>query len=137
MADDARKLEEENKLALQVRMLCQLYAGSAESVGNNEYAGHEDMRQYEKERYEKGRKQALDIAIRITDEFYRDAALHMALDYCMKAADLRFATIIAKAITTEMIQEKIVEEHRGYFVFNKSDGRLHPTAAATIGPLLK
>jgi hypothetical protein len=48
----------------------------------------------------------------------------------MKAKDLTFATIIAKAITEYMIQEMIVEEHAEYFVLNEKDGRLHPTAMA-------
>jgi hypothetical protein len=131
------RLEEESALSIRVRTLCQLYAGSAENVGSGEFADDEEMHQYEKERYEKGRKEVLEIAIKLTDEFYRDAALHAALDYCMKAKDFDFATKIAKAITVEMIQEKIVEEHGELFVLNGRDGRLHPTAAASIGPLLK
>jgi hypothetical protein len=134
---DDIKLQEENALSLRVRTLCQLYGGSAENVGSGEFAADEEMGQYEVTRYEKGRKEALEIAIKLTDEFYRDAALHAALDYCMKAKDLQFATIIAKAITVDMIQEQIVEEYREYFVLNERDGRLHPTAAAALGPLLK
>jgi hypothetical protein len=134
---DDIKLEEENSLSLRVRTLCQIYSGSAEKVGNGEYADDEDMGAYEKERYEKGRKEALEIAIKLTDEFYRNAALHATLNYCMKAKDLQFATIIAKAITIDIIQEKIVEEHGNYFVLNERDGRLHPTAVATLGRLLK
>jgi hypothetical protein len=82
-------------------------------------------------------REALAIAIKLTDEFYRDAALHATFDFCMKAKDLKFATIIAKAITVDMIQEKIVEEYPEYFTLNERDGRLHPTAAAALGPLLK
>jgi hypothetical protein len=55
----------------------------------------------------------------------------------MKAKDRAFATIIAKAITIDMIQEMIVEEHAEYFVLSEKSGRLHPTAAAALGPLLK
>ncbi len=50
----------------------------------------------------------------------------------MKAKYLQFATIIAKAITVDMIQGKIVEEFSEYFVLNETDGRLHPTAAASL-----
>jgi hypothetical protein len=131
------KLEEENALSIQVRALCQLYSGSAENVGSGEFADDQDMHEYEKQRYEKGRKEVLEIAIKLTDEFYRDAALHAALDYCMKAKDLYFATAVARAITVDMIQKKIMEDHGDYFVLNDKDGRLHPTAAASIGPLLK
>jgi hypothetical protein len=79
----------------------------------------------------------LEIAIKLTDEFYRNAALHAALDFCMKAKDLQFATIIANAITVDIIQEKILEEHGEHFMLNDRDGRLHPTPAASIRLLLK
>ena len=123
------KLEAEAILSLRVKTICQLYDGSAENVGSGEFS--ED----EQKRYEKGRKEALEIAIKLTNEFYRNAALHSAFDFCMKAKDLAFATIIAKAITFDRIKEMIVQEHAEYFVLN--DGKLHPTAAAALGPLLK
>ena len=123
------KLEAEAILSLRVKTICQLYGGSAENVGSGEFS--ED----EQKRYEKGRKEALEIAIKLTNEFYRNAALHSAFDFCMKAKDLAFATIIARAITFDRIKEMIVQEHAEYFVLN--DGMLHPTAAAALGLLLK
>jgi hypothetical protein len=123
------KLEAEAILSLRVKTICQLYGGSAENIGSGEFS--ED----EQKRYEKGRKEALEIAIKLTNEFYRNAALHSAFDFCMKAKDLAFATIIAKAITFDKIKEMIVQEHAEYFVLN--DGRLHPTAGAALGPLQK
>jgi hypothetical protein len=128
------KMEAEAILSLRVKTICQLYGGSAENVGSGEFSEDEESR-YEQKRYEKGRKEALEIAIKLTNEFYRNAALHSVLDFCMKAKDLAFATIIARAITINMIQEMIVQEHAEYFVLN--DGRLHPTAAAALGLLLK
>src|SRR5450631_4807194 len=112
------KLEAEAILSLRVKTICQLYGGSAENVGSGEFSNDEETSKYEQKRYEKGRKEALEIAIRLIDEFYRNAALHSALNFCMKAKDLTFATIIAKAITEYMIQEMIVEEHAEYFVLN-------------------
>jgi hypothetical protein len=55
----------------------------------------------------------------------------------MKAKDLAFATIIAKAITFDRIKGMIVQEHAEYFVLSEKDGTLHLTAAAALGPLLK
>ena len=129
------KLEEEATLELRVKTICQLYGGSAENVGSGEFANDDEMGSYEQKRYEKGRKEALEIAIKLTNEFYRNAALHSAFDFCMKAKDLAFATIIAKAITFDRIKEMIVQEHAEYFVLN--DGRLHPTVATALGPLQK
>ena len=129
------KLEAEAILSLRVKTICQLYGGSAEHVGSGEFSNDEETSKYEQKRYEKGRKEALEIAIKLTSQFYRNAALHSAFDFCMKAKDLAFATIIAKAITFDRIKEMIVQEHAEYFVLN--DGKLHPTAAAALGPLLK
>jgi len=66
-----------------------------------------------------------------------DAALHAAFDFCMNAKDMEFATIIAEAITIEMIQDKIVEEYPQYFLIDRRDGRIHPTTAASLGYFLK
>jgi hypothetical protein len=134
---DDIKLQEEVALSLRVRTLCQIYEGSAEDVGTGEFSHDEDLHAYEKQRYEKSRKEALEIAIKLTDEYYRNAALHAAFDFCMKAKDFQFATIIANAITIDIIQKKIIEEHGQYYELNERDGRLHPTAAAALAPLLK
>src|SRR5258708_4702656 len=81
---DDSKLEEEAALSIRVRTLCQLYGGSAENVGSGEFADDDHRAAYEKKRYEKGRKEALEIAMKLTDEFYRDAALHATFIFCMK-----------------------------------------------------
>ena len=59
----------------------------------------------------------------------------MAVFELLTGATGASATIIARAITINMIQEMIVQEHAEYFVLN--DGRLHPTAAAALGRLQK
>src|ERR1700733_1277560 len=113
------KLEEEAALSLRVRTLCQIYAGSAENVGSGEFADDRETLQYETYRYEKARKETLEIAVKLKDEFYRGASLHYILNMCMKASDLPFATVIAKPIIVDMIQAEIVEEYGQYFVLNK------------------
>jgi hypothetical protein len=103
----------------------------------SEFSKDNEIGQYEKGRYEEGRKEALEIAIRLKDDFYRDAALHAAFDFCMKAKDMEFGTILAEAITVEVIQDKIVEEYPHYFLLDRRDGRVHPTTAASLGYFLK
>jgi hypothetical protein len=48
----------------------------------------------------------------------------------MKAKDLHFATAIAKAITVDVTQERIVEDHGEYFVLNGREGRLYPAGGS-------
>jgi hypothetical protein len=133
---DDIKLEEENALSIRVRALCQLFGGSADNIGSDEFCNDEEMSGHEKRRYENGRKKILEIAIKLKDEFYRDTALHAAFDFCMRAKDLQFAVMIAKAISVDTIQKQIVDEHPEYFLLDENDGRLRPTAAEH-GPLLK
>jgi hypothetical protein len=126
------KLQEET-LVMGVRTLCQNYSRSAEIVGREGLSAGQGVR----ERYEEGRKAVLEIAIAITDEFCRDCALQTALDYCMKAGDLDYATLIIKAINTGEIQERVVKDYGEYFVLNEKDGRLISTPAAAIDPSLE
>jgi phosphodiesterase/alkaline phosphatase D-like protein len=118
---DELKVEEEIALSLRVRTLCQIHGDSAENAGND----GEDCD--ERQRYENVRKEVLEIAIKLTDEVHRNAALHLAFDFCMKARDFPFATIIADAITRAAVQEQIVEEYGEYYLLSKNDNRLHPT----------
>jgi hypothetical protein len=125
------KLQEET-LVMGIRTLCQNYSRSAEIVGREGLSAGQGVR----ERYEEGRKAVLEIAIAITDEFYRDCALQAALDYCMKAGNLDYATLITKAINTREIQERVVKDYGEYFVLSEKDGRLISPAAA-IDPSLE
>jgi hypothetical protein len=113
-----------------------LYGGSADNIGRDEFSNDEETSGHEKRRYGKGRKKILEIAIKLKDESYRDTALHAAFDFCMRAKDLQFAVMIAKAISVDTIQKRIVDEHPEYFLLDENDGRLRPIAAEH-GPLLK
>jgi hypothetical protein len=127
------KLQEEEALVMRVRTLCQDYLRSAEVVGKEGLSAGQGVR----ERYEEGRKVVLEITTAITDEFCRDCALQASLDLCMQAADLDYATLVAKAIVTKEIQERVVKDHGTYFVLSKKEGRLISTPAAAIDPSLE
>ena len=137
MDEEEPRLRQEGALSAKVRTICQIYIGSAESVGSGEFSKDNEIGQYEKDRYEKGREEALEVAIKLENDFYRDTALHALFDFCMKAKDMEFGTIIAEAITVEVIQDKIVEEYPHYFLLDRRDGRVRPTTAASLGYFLK
>jgi hypothetical protein len=137
MADDEQRLRREAEIVLRVRTLCQLYSGSAASIGGGEYADDPDLLEYETKRYEKGRKETLDMAIKIADDFHRDSALHPILDMCMKANDYRFAVIIANAMKIDMIQEIIAEEHATHFTFDPTLKKLVPLPAISLASVVK
>jgi hypothetical protein len=114
--------EEESALAIRVRSMCQMYGDSAENVGK-EIPADEELFAYEKARYERARTDTIEMAISLSEPFYRDMALHSVLGMCMKAHDLEFSEALAKAIMTEEIQDRVVEEFPNYFVFDDR-GRL-------------
>ena len=133
MSDLDEIMLKERAALVHVRTLCQIYGSCAEIVGRD---SDEQGSQYEKDQYERGRMEVLQIAVKLTDELFRDSALRASLDFCMKARDLQFATMIAKAVTTVTVQEKIVKDYGDYFVLNEKEGRLIPTPAAAIDPSL-
>jgi hypothetical protein len=116
--------EKESALSMRVRFMCQIYGDSAENLGKG-FPNDEELMKYEKARYERARKETLEIAIGLSDAFYRDTALHSVLGMCMKASDLQFAAVIARALSTDLIRAKVIEEFSDYFVINKTDGKLH------------
>jgi len=133
MSDLDEIMLKERAALVHVRTLCRIYGNCAEIVGRD---SDEQGSKYEKDQYERGRMEVLQIAVKLTDELFRDSALRASLDFCMKARDLQFATMIAKAVTTVTVQEKIVKDHGDYFVLNEKEGRLIPTPAAAIDPSL-
>jgi hypothetical protein len=122
MVEHGMSEEEASALAMRVRSMCQMYGDSAENVGM-EIPADEELFAYEKARYERARTDTIEMAISLSEPFYRDIALHSVLEMCMKAHDLQFSEAIAKAIITEQIQERVVEEFPNYFAFDDR-GRL-------------
>jgi hypothetical protein len=105
--DDAPEGEAEK--VVQVQMICKVASGSAETVA----AASDDAEwlAHERERYEKHRAKALELAKTITDQFFRDAAVHNVIDLCMAAGDRDAAKALFGSVRTDMIQEKILEAH--------------------------
>ena len=121
--------QREIALSMRVRFMCQIYGDSAENLGRG-FPNDEELIKYEKVRYERARKETL--AISLIDAFHRDTALQAVLAMCMKANDLQFAAVIAKAITVDLIKDEVVEEFPDFFVVNEADARLHMTGARSI-----
>jgi hypothetical protein len=136
MAEE-RRLQEEKFLYTRVHTICETYAGCAEKVTdaliNGDHVAFTSLRR----QYEKGRKEAVEISIKLSEQSYRHASLYFILRLCIKASDFRVAGLIARAITTRTIQDKILEEFPEYFVLNENNGVLEPSAIASAGGILK
>jgi hypothetical protein len=99
----------EDQMLLQVRTLCKLAKGSAEAVVQGDE--DEEMALYERDRYTRMRNQALKITRNISDEFYKNTALHSIIDLCMTANDVQAAQTLFKHMSAVFIKERIVKEH--------------------------
>ena len=111
--------EEQSALAMRVRSMCQIYGDSAENVGK-QLPADEKLFAYEKARYERARTDTIEMAIGLSEPAYRDAALYSVLQMCMKAQDLLFLEAVAKAIVTDQVQDRVIEEFPNSFAV---DGR--------------
>src|SRR5260370_10417274 len=78
--------------AHKIREICRSAADSAEKVGGS--ADRPDKKsKYESERYEHAAKTAMEIAIKISDDLFRDSSVRQIVNLSAKANDLRSARI--------------------------------------------
>ena len=136
MVEEEPWLREEKFLSQRVHNICKDHIRDAESVSDATIDGDHKALAHVKGQYEKGRNEAVEIALRLQDQFYRCASLYYILVFCMSASDFRLAILLARAITTRTIQDRILEEFPEYFVLDEKDGTLHPSVIASVGGIL-
>jgi hypothetical protein len=90
--------------ARRIRDICNSALGSAEKVGGPKTEANKD----ETERYKRAAKAAMEIAIKISDELLRDAALCQIVVLCMKANELRTAAILFRAIQAVSVKDDVL-----------------------------
>jgi hypothetical protein len=97
----------------KIKHLCWMAGMSAESVALGKKSGTppEDWDEYEHSRYQRLRDEALQLADKLTDEFYRSAAVHFLVEVCMKAGDVDNARALFAQCEVDFIREKIVEQY--------------------------
>jgi hypothetical protein len=103
--------------AEKIRDICRSAADSAERIGNPAgLAGKQnkpDNKQNERdsERYQHAARAAMEIAMKISDDLMRDAAVREIVDLCVKANDMRTAPILFRAIQAASIREAVLNDH--------------------------
>jgi hypothetical protein len=97
--------------AHRIRDICRSVSDSAERLADP--AGNPDSKKTkrEAERYERAARAAMTIAMKITDDLLRDAAVRQIVDLCVKANDLTRARILFRAIQATSIREGVLQEH--------------------------
>src|SRR5260370_30950846 len=94
----------------RIRVTCRSAADSAEKVGGFANRPAAKKGNYETERYERAAKVAMEIAIKISDDLLRDAAVRQIVGLCVKADDLKTARILFRAIQAVSIREDVLND---------------------------
>ena len=100
--------------AERVRSICRSAADSAEKAAHLAGNGKRSARkkhQIESDRYERAAKAAMEIAMKMSDELMRDAAVREIVDLCLTADNTNTAKILFRAIQSPSIRDMVLHDH--------------------------
>ena len=97
--------------AHRIRDICRSANDSAQKLGGRADGLNNKTHKREAERYERAAKVAMEIAIKISDDLLRDAAVRQIVSLCVKANNLRTAQILLRAIQAVSIREDVLKDH--------------------------
>jgi hypothetical protein len=95
--------------AKRIRDICRSAADSAAKVGAAADRTHRKIKG-DVERYERAARAAMEIAMKVSDELLRDAAVRQIVELCLKAGNVTTAQTLFRAIQAKSIREEALEE---------------------------
>jgi len=102
-------MSDDFEAARKIREICNSAASSAEKAGRQTSA--DGAARDEPERYKQAAKVAMEIAIKISDDLLRDAAVCQIVVLCMKANDLKPASILFRAVQDASLRENLLRDY--------------------------
>jgi len=96
--------------AKKIRVICRAAADSAHRVGDAADLSQKKIK-HDVERYERAAKAAMEIAMKVSDELMRDAAVRQIVELCMTAHDVKTAQPLFRAIRTKSIVQDVLKQH--------------------------
>lgn len=96
--------------AKKIRVICRAASDSAHRVADSSGLSAKRLKE-EVERYERAAKAAMEIAMKVSDELMRDAAIRQIIELCMTANDLKTARPLLRAIQTGSIRDDVLKNH--------------------------
>ncbi len=100
--------------AERIRTICRSAADSAEQAaqlaGNGRRSAQKKHR-IESDRYERAARTAMEIAMKMSDELMRDAAVREIVDLCLTADNTNTAKILFRAIQAPAIRDLVLQDH--------------------------
>jgi hypothetical protein len=100
-----------------IRNICRSAADSADFVGGRAVSadrtkrGAERTHEEDHARYQRAGKAAMEIAMKVSDELMRDAAVKEIVEFCLRANDTRTSRILFRAIQTPSIRDGMLREY--------------------------
>ena len=92
-----------------IREICRSAVGSAEKVGAAADRAHRKLK-HDIERYERAARAAMEIAMKMSDELLRDAAVRQIVELCLKAGNAATAKTLFRAIQSASIRDEVLRE---------------------------
>ena len=96
--------------AKKIRVICRAATDSAHRVADSSGLSAKELKR-DVERYERAAKAAMEIAMKVSDELMRDAAVRQIVELCMTANDAKTARPLLRAIQTGSIRDEVVKSH--------------------------
>lgn len=100
--------------AERIRAICRSAADSAgqtaQLAGNGKRSAQK-KHQAESNRYERAARAAMEIAMQMSDELMRDAAVREIVDLCLAANNTKTARILFRAIQAPDIRDMVLHDH--------------------------
>jgi hypothetical protein len=100
----------------RIRSICRAATDSADFISGSAKpaAGKQKVKkthEVEAARYQRAAKAAMEIAMKVSDDLMRDAAVREIVDLCLHANDLKTARILFRAIQAPSIRDGVLHEH--------------------------
>ena len=96
--------------AQRIREICRSAADSAAKVGAATDRSHRKLKR-DVERYERAAKAAMEIAMKVSDELLRDAAVRQIVELVLKAGNMTTAQTLFRAIQSKSIRDDVLRDH--------------------------
>ena len=96
--------------AKKIRIICRAAADSAHRIGDAADLSNSKIRQ-DVERYERAARAAMEIAMKVSDELMRDAAVRQIVELCLKAGNETTAQTLYRAIQAKSIRDEMLRDH--------------------------
>jgi hypothetical protein len=100
--------------AERVRAICRSAADSAGQAARLAGSGKRSAQKRlkaESDRYERAAKAAMEVAMKMSDELMRDAAVREIVDLCLTANNSKTAKILFRAIQAPAIRDMALRDH--------------------------